>query len=237
MTRSKALQNETASALRAVVHATRKQVARQERGAIAEQKFFTSLGHIISSESPSFKSQFDALSPWFTSSAAACEGFRAAESRSIEDLNDCAERFVTVIRIADARTAALTKCKSARSKLASAKAELSAKLHKDEATIYEAKRKVDRRIDKLAGLLKAVEYLDQEFISARGRYDAFRHRRTQQSYVHLGDGMAQYKQAEVDAWKHIEEIVLALQAGKAPVNVEPELETPAPVAEVLEEPS
>jgi hypothetical protein len=75
MTSAKAARNEIPSELRAVVDATRKQVRRQERGSIAEHKFFKSLGKIIANECPEFKSQFDELTPWFISSAVAGEAF------------------------------------------------------------------------------------------------------------------------------------------------------------------
>jgi hypothetical protein len=213
---AKEVRNEVAADLRSVVQATRKQIARQERSVNAERKFIASLARLVAAESPTHKAQFDDILPGFALYSETTQAYRSAETRAIEDLNDCSERFTPIIRIAQARNVAKTKATDARAKLASAKSDLARQGAKGEAAVYDAKQKVIRRIDKLTERLRKLVDLDRQYLAAKERYNAFRRRRTQQSYFHLGAGITLHKQAEADAWRYIESAIAAIERGETP---------------------
>jgi hypothetical protein len=213
------IRDETTSDLRSVINATRKQIARQERALQAEQKFFDSLSNIIEKQAPELKSDFDDFIPHFTSYINASQNFNASQLRAIEDLNDTVEGFLPIVRIAQARKAALALTKSARSKLDSAKESLSSKVQKNSESVSEARLKVTRRTQKLIDRIRTLQSLDEQYIFAKQRYNAFRQRRTQQSYIHLGTGFTRDKQAEADAWHQIKEVITAKQEGRQPEKV------------------
>jgi hypothetical protein len=65
---------------------------------------------------------------------------------------------------------------------------LFAKLARDSSHVLEAKVRVAVRTEKLIVAIRELTKIDEMFLRAKMRFNEFRRRRTQQRYVHLGQG-------------------------------------------------
>jgi hypothetical protein len=218
--------------LQPVVDATRSQLASQDSALRAESRFLDHLTALLDHECAKFRPHLDSVVAELQLYLTCASDLSEVQLRAIEDLNDVTERFVVVRRAAEERAATLDRLKAARGKLLRARAAMSAAPPQG---LVAARVKVSQAIQRVTSQGRKVQEADRAFASARQRYDDFRIRRLRQSYEHLGAGLADIKQREVEVWGKVREAIARIQhacnvptsEARAPDEGSEEVQTPA----------